>query len=423
VLGALVNDLDLVLLDPNGVRQHVWTLDPLDPSAAAVRTQPDHLNNLEQVLVSAPLPGTWQVEVRGHSVPVGPQSFSLVSSHDLSNAPHVQISFPSELPAVLTPGVATTVSARIVAVNDTLLAGTPTLHVQYGAGPILAFAMGAVGGDLFEAELPPPACGAVPSYHFSAQGATSGLALQPPEAPAATFGALVATTTTVFADDFQANTGWSVVNESVADGQWGRGNPAGDGTRGDPLFDFDGSGQCYVTDNVIGNSDVDGGPTRLLSPVFDCSSGDAFEISYARWFTNDDNDADAMVVAVSNDGGTSWTTVETVSDMGGGWVARSFLLGDYLAPTGQVRLRFSVTDNPNDSVTEAGLDAVRVERRECTSSADCNGNGIVDTDDIASGRSLDDDLNGIPDECAPPDPGDKKRGAGAPGAGGGVQVP
>ncbi len=34
--------------------------------------------------------------------------------------------------------------------------------------------------------------------------------------------------------------------------------------------------------------------------------------------------------------------------------------------------------------------------------ADCNENGVPDADDIASGRSADEDGNGIPDECVPP---------------------
>lgn len=80
---TLINDLDLVVTDPSGTRQYPWTLDPANPSAAAVRTKEDHLNNLEQVLVANPLAGAWTVVVRGTTVPQGPQKFSVVSGNGL----------------------------------------------------------------------------------------------------------------------------------------------------------------------------------------------------------------------------------------------------------------------------------------------------------------------------------------------------
>ncbi len=425
ILGSLVNDLDLVVLDPLGARHHVWTLDPGNPSAVAVQTGPDRANNLEQVLVSAPVAGTWTVAVLGHSVPEGPQVFSLVSSHALVDEPQVQISFPSGLPVVLTPGVATTVTARIQGVNDSVLAGTPTLHVRHDGGAFLAFALTPAGGDLYQAELPPPVCSATPEFYLSAQGAASGLATNPPGAPAALHTALVTDASTVFADDFETDQGWSVANApGLLDGPWERAVPGAGGDRLDPLRDHDGSGTCFVTDNSPGNSDVDEGPTRLLSPVLDLSIGGELELSYARWFNNYDDfegtDDDPLVVEISNDGGASWIPVETVQGPGGGWVVRSFLVGDLVAPTAQVRVRFSVSDVPNDSVTEAGLDAFRVERRECGSLPDCNGNGILDSDDIAGGSSLDADLDGRPDECGPPS---RIRRAGPPGSAPSVQVP
>ena len=81
---ALVNDLDLVVTDPGGIRWYPWTLDPANPSANAVQDREDHLNNLEQVLVNAPAAGTWAVAVRGTSVAQGPQAFSIVG---ISRAP------------------------------------------------------------------------------------------------------------------------------------------------------------------------------------------------------------------------------------------------------------------------------------------------------------------------------------------------
>lgn len=82
---TLVNDLDLVVFDPSNNRRYPWTLNHLAPSAPAVQTQEDHINNIEQVEVQSPPPGVYRVEVRGFNVPVGPQSFSLCASPLLVN--------------------------------------------------------------------------------------------------------------------------------------------------------------------------------------------------------------------------------------------------------------------------------------------------------------------------------------------------
>lgn len=84
VIPSLINDLDLVVIDPAGVRQFPWTLDPAHPGVSAIRTQEDHVNNLEQVLVDSPRAGTWSVVIRGTNVPQGPQTFSVVSANGLT---------------------------------------------------------------------------------------------------------------------------------------------------------------------------------------------------------------------------------------------------------------------------------------------------------------------------------------------------
>lgn len=82
---ALVNDLDLVVFDPSGNQRFPWTLNPADPIAPAVQSQPDRVNNIEQVYVAAPEPGVWRVEVHGFNVAQGPQPFSLCGSPYLVN--------------------------------------------------------------------------------------------------------------------------------------------------------------------------------------------------------------------------------------------------------------------------------------------------------------------------------------------------
>ena len=75
---ALVNDLDLRVLDPSGARRFPWTLDPVSPSTPAVQAAEDHANNMERV--DAPgMAGTWRVEVSGSRVAgASPQRYALV---------------------------------------------------------------------------------------------------------------------------------------------------------------------------------------------------------------------------------------------------------------------------------------------------------------------------------------------------------
>lgn len=82
---VLVNDLDLVVFDPSNNQRFPWTLNPLNPSAPAIQTQADHINNIEQVVVDSPPPGVYRVEVRGFNVPSGPQPYSLTASPLLVN--------------------------------------------------------------------------------------------------------------------------------------------------------------------------------------------------------------------------------------------------------------------------------------------------------------------------------------------------
>ncbi|MBI4560276.1 MAG: S8 family serine peptidase [Candidatus Hydrogenedentes bacterium] len=80
---ALVNDLDLLAISPSGATHFPWTLDPSVPEDPARQDTADRINNVEQVLVADPETGVWQIRVVGHSVPLGPQAFSLAASPNL----------------------------------------------------------------------------------------------------------------------------------------------------------------------------------------------------------------------------------------------------------------------------------------------------------------------------------------------------
>jgi hypothetical protein len=88
---SLINDLDLVVIDPNGNRHYPWTLDPDNPSEAAVKNKRDNRNNIEQVLVDSMVShGTWKIIIKGESVPEGPQSFSLIAGEKFSEEEYLE---------------------------------------------------------------------------------------------------------------------------------------------------------------------------------------------------------------------------------------------------------------------------------------------------------------------------------------------
>jgi hypothetical protein len=73
---TLINNLNLVLVDPSGAVWRPWVLNPASPAITAT-TGIDNRNNQEQVTVPSPEKGTWLVRVAGTTVPQGPQDYSL----------------------------------------------------------------------------------------------------------------------------------------------------------------------------------------------------------------------------------------------------------------------------------------------------------------------------------------------------------
>jgi len=80
---ALVNDLNIDLVAPDGSQVFPFSLDPNNPSNAATATGPNTVDPIEQVLVANPQNGVWKINVSGASIPNGSQAFALCCNSSL----------------------------------------------------------------------------------------------------------------------------------------------------------------------------------------------------------------------------------------------------------------------------------------------------------------------------------------------------
>ncbi len=325
---------------------------------------------------------------------------ALMHQADYYSAP-VRVDFPVGLPAVLAPGASNTIRARITAARQAVDPDGATLFYRTtDAGPYSSASFVPVGGGEFEATLPPRACGDPTRFYIVARGTDGGEVYQPPAAPDKVFTTAVGTEATLFDDNFETSQGWTVQNVSVSSGAWVRVDPVGTSSGGQPVQPEDdnpaGVGtMCYVTGQgspggAASAADLDGGPTRLISPVLALAAVHEPFFRYYRWTYASPAD-DALLVEISNDNGQTWTLVESVPHAPA-WTRRQFRVADFVTPTDQVRLRFSAYDNPNNSTTEAAIDDVQVIASTCATvpvPGDLNCDGLVDDDDVpAFARAL-----------------------------------
>ena len=306
------------------------------------------------------------------------------------------ISLPNGQPGVIDPNGVAEFQVAVEPLNGTPAPDSGTLHVDRGNG-FEEFPMVEVSPNMYEAVFPPTDCGTTVSYFVSVTTTGGIQECFPADAPTTFFSATSSDAiTATFEDDFQSDQGWTVSGDAAA-GQWERGLPAGDGSRGDPTIDGDGSGQCYLTENDAGNTDIDDGTVILTSPVMDAvGDGNAVSaiLNYYRWYSNDVGNApasDIFVIEISNDNGVTWVELETVgpggNEVSGSWFEKSFEIGDFVEPSDQMRVRFTASDLGNGSVVEAAVDGVEIVLVECADDdvlhGDVNMDGIINLLDVA----------------------------------------
>lgn len=311
------------------------------------------------------------------------------------------INLVGSAPTLLTPNVATPVAVEVVAGGGAEI-DTVTLNVVIDGGSPQAIAMAPQGGDVYGANLPGTACRSVVDFWFTVETVSGGRFAYPSGGQANAYSAFVATGfTQVFHDDFSTNRGWIIGahDDDAVRGIWNRMVPQqtqSGGNIAQPGSTPTGTA-CMVTDGRAGTSvgawDVDEGKTTLFSPVLNVAGMDP-TVSYYRWFSNHvgaNPGVDIFVIDVSNDGGQTWTNVETVGPTGpesrGGWYQVQHRIADFVPPSGQVQFRFVASDLGPQAIVEALIDDFKVEEIDCAAAcyADCDqttGPGVLDIFDF-----------------------------------------
>jgi len=164
--------------------------------------------------------------------------------------------------------------------------------------------------------------------------------------------------------DFTDATGWTVagtadsgswvIDAAVVDSAFNRvSQPGEDHTLGADNL-------CAYTDPL---TDVDGGNTRLLSPVYDLSGLAEPSLFYYRWFFcwrfNQPGDEE-LVVRMSDDGGATFPTAleieTTTTPPVSQWEAFEVDLKELTQNLGSIQFLFRVADTGLDDELEAALD-------------------------------------------------------------------
>ena len=176
-----------------------------------------------------------------------------------------------------------------------------------------------------------------------------------------------------FFDDFEADQAWTfgAPGDDATDGLWEREIPFGSYAWGivEPEDDASatGLGYCLITEanggnGHVENSDVDGGTTTVLSPVFDATGLGDLTLTYKRWFSNraPTPGGDEFRADVSSDGGSTWANLETVDVGVEAWSDVAVDLGTVVTLTPTMRLRFTAEDLGTNNFVEAGVDDIEI---------------------------------------------------------------
>ncbi len=193
--------------------------------------------------------------------------------------------------------------------------------------------------------------------------------------------------TPVITDDaFEASSGWAhdAANSTASTGAWVRGDPVGTNYQPEDDTTLNGVAAWYTAQNPLASDssdDVDSGVVTLLSPNFNLTGQVSARLTINRWFAQrdlgDDAAGDFFRIELSNNGGSSWSTLETVPDTETApyWLKRDFRLESVLPLTSTMRVRVRASDankaGDSGDILEAAVDDVKLTGVTCDATPPC----------------------------------------------------
>jgi hypothetical protein len=344
----LNNDLDLEVFGPSGTfLGNVFAAGQSATGGAA-----DRLNNVEQVFLAAPLPGTYTITVRAFNVPSSAQPFALVVSGGVDRAPLAKA------------GPDTTVTAG----TQVALDGSSSSDLDRDP---LAFSWTQTGGPEVTLSTPnEPVAGFTPM-----ENGTYSFQLTVSDGFAQTKDLViirVADKAVVFSDDFEADRGWRgnpAGKDTARLGLWERATPQPTASGGTKQLGSAASGQYDLVTGALagtdaGVNDVDGGVTSITSPVIAIPAEGTVTLSLSYYFAHLDNATAADFFRVSVVGETTAIAIEEVgndANQDAAFVRRSVDISAFAGQT--VRIVIEAADLEGGSLVEAAVDDVVIEHQ------------------------------------------------------------
>ncbi|HZJ66961.1 MAG TPA: PKD domain-containing protein [Kofleriaceae bacterium] len=344
----LNNDLDLEVFGPSGTfLGNVFAAGESATGGAA-----DRINNVEQVFLAAPAPGTYTITVRAFNVPSSAQPFALVISGGVDRAP-----------------------LAVAGPDATVTAGTAVALDGSGSSDLdrdpLAFSWTQIAGPEVTLSTPTEA---VAGFTPTTNG-TYAFQLTVSDGFAQTKDLVtirVADKTVVFSDDFEADRGWRrnpTGKDTARLGLWERATPQPTEDSGTKQLGTAASGRFDLVTGALaggnaGVNDVDGGVTSIQSPVIAIPEGGTVTLSLSYYFAHLDNATAADFFRVSVVGATTATLIEEVGNGANQDAAFIRRAVDISAFAGQsVRILIEAADLETGSLVEAAVDDVVIEQQ------------------------------------------------------------